>query len=127
MKRRLFSLDSIIERGDRVYDILAIITFAAGINILTSITIEANLILCSTKFWLTVVSGILLILSGVKFSWLSYWIKKYVEEKTGHFLLEATQKIIRDGKEKKFVTHSVMAWSFLLSAIPIFLIGRIYG
>lgn len=127
MIKKVLYLDHILSQGTRVYDVLSIITLSLGISFLTNAVAQQRMPLCSLRLWSSVIASILLILSGINFSWLSYWVRRYVEEIAKHSIGDAAQIIRKQNKTKEFETHSIMGWAFLILSIAVFLTGGIYG
>lgn len=115
--RGKFSLDYILTRGVRLYDIISIISLSAGINILTSIAFEPRANSPAFGFYSGFVSGALFVVSGIGFSWLSYWTRIYLEVFSKDNLIDAVQKIRSENKEKEFKRHFIFSWIFFVIAI----------
>jgi H+/Cl- antiporter ClcA len=67
---------------------------------------------------------ILLIISGFAFSWLSYWVRRYVEEIAEHRIGEAAQKIRNAHKEWRFLLHALVGTVSLVLAGLMFVLGK---
>lgn len=76
-------------------------------NILTSLLMSSNSIY-NIQSLMIFMSGVLFILSGIMFSWLTYWVKKYLEF-SNHSIDVAASKIREDKKEGKFKRKYILA------------------
>ena len=126
MKKSVFiNLAKILSVGTRVYDILAVLTIASGANILTGLFM--NIGPCPIeKFVILLISGLLFILSGITFSWLTYWIRKYLEEFSNYSIDAAAGKIREDNRERQFNRNFLFALTGMVIAfISLILGGRI--
>lgn len=128
MKKSTFmfiNLTKILSIGTRVYDILAVLTIASGANILTGLFM--NIDPCPIeKFVILLISGLLFILSGITFSWLTYWIRKYLEEFSNYSIDIAAGKIREDNKERQFNRNFIFAlMGMVIAFISLILAGRI--
>lgn len=123
MTNKFTSLDYILNQGSIVHDIISIIVISLGVNFLTSILMEQEGTLYSSI--VGVISSSTLIISGIYFSWLSYWIRVYMEI-SKNSIDDAAQKIRNEKKEVKFKSKANSAYLWLLVALFCFIIkGRV--